>query len=181
MNTPKQPKELKRWTTPNSKSPLVHGSLFGIMNEKVAAAYGQVVSYWWHVEDAMIWMLADLLSGKNTTFMTPDATEGQVFRSIVSNDARIKLMRSLLTTSAHNQHRPAEYDAIIDEFEKINRRRNGLVHGIWRTDPVTQVVTVAKSTPQGHAYEADVTVAATDLLNTLDEMRKLLTRVYQRS
>lgn len=181
MNTPKQFKNVKRWKTPNLKGPPLNGTLFGIMNDQIAAAYGQVVSYWWHVEDAMIWMLADLLSGNDTTALTPDATEGQVLRSIVSNDARIKLMRSLLQTTPQNMHRSPEFDAIIDEFERLSRRRNSLVHGIWRTDPVSQEVTVAKSTPKGYAYEKDVAVAVADLENTLSDMRMLFDRIYRRS
>lgn len=180
MNTPKQPKPAKRWDGPNQKRPPQNGRVFGISNQQVAASYGFVVSYWWHVEEAMIWVLADLLSGDNTVFMSPDATVGQVFRSIVSNDARIKLMRSLLTTTPQNRNRSLEFDQIIDEFERLNRRRNGLVHGVWHTDPVTQLVTVAKSTPQGYPYEPDIIVNSADLLAILNEMRELVARIFRR-
>jgi hypothetical protein len=112
----------------------------------VGAAFGFLVSYWWHVEETMTHVLEDLLEGKRNDTYSTNSPARRIFRSIVSEDARIKLMWALLEGSPHNAEMPPIYDEILHEFKALNRIRNDLVHGYWFTDAATGAVRHRSST-----------------------------------
>ena len=126
MNTPKtrKPKRYKPRSLGELKNP--DGRyVSGLWNERFALLLGQLVSYWPMVEDKMIGILADLLD-----YPPSAGTNGpprQIFRSIISNQARRKLMLSLLERSRINKDKEQYYDEVIAEFDKLNAKRNDYV------------------------------------------------------
>lgn len=128
MNTPRSKKPLrfgqqlpKRRDTPDGR----YSS--GLWQDKLVSAVGQIATYWPHIEDAMIEILRDLLGGD------PELPARQVFRSIISQQARIQVMTALLAKSRLNEHKSGVYDEIIAEFAALNKLRNTYVHGLWWT------------------------------------------------
>jgi hypothetical protein len=57
----------------------------------------------------------------------------QVFRSLNSEDARVKVMRSLLEQAPSNKNKGQEFDEIIDLFVEVKKKRNIYAHGLWAT------------------------------------------------
>jgi hypothetical protein len=99
----------------------------GIWNDEFLLALGRIATYWPHVEDAMVMVLHDLI-GRVDFFVAR-----QIFRSIIANEARRKVMTALLEKTALNRNKPQAYDDILHEFYKLNGTRNDYVHGLWFT------------------------------------------------
>jgi hypothetical protein len=57
----------------------------------------------------------------------------QIYRSIISPQSRIKVLRSLLQRTELNQRKDPIYDEVIDEFSSLNDQRNTYLHGLWHT------------------------------------------------
>jgi hypothetical protein len=57
----------------------------------------------------------------------------QIFRSIISNQAREKLLITLLERAEINREKEPFYDDVIRAFHNLNKRRNKYVHGFWQT------------------------------------------------
>jgi len=182
MNTPRT-KPLKRWRPPVERSGESHpqGVTWGITDRHIAAAYGYLVSYWWHVEEQMIYLLDELLTGQAKASYPPELSARQVFRSITSQDGRIKLMKNLLETLQHNVHRCRRYDELIDEFAAVNSLRNKFVHGIWATDSATGEVRLRKATIQHEAYEPSTVITLAEIEAVQARMRSLFERVAVRN
>jgi hypothetical protein len=165
MNTPKS-KLPRRYssrrtteiTTPDGK----YSS--GIWDEKFVSLYGQIVAYWSHVEDWMIEVLRDLLGGG------PQVPARQVFRSIISNQARKTMMLTLLERARINEHKSALYDQLIRDFSDLNTRRNTYVHGIWHTHESGVVWLCEESIDDFHHLDAREVKK-----KELEEMWKLMT------
>src|ERR1700730_18687698 len=90
----KPSKHLKRYTPKPPNDDALEGHYKpGILNEGFAALFGRNISIWVHVEDLMIGVLQDLLGGGKR------APARQIFHSIVSNQARMNLLRTCLQRS----------------------------------------------------------------------------------
>jgi hypothetical protein len=131
MNTPKTPKAPKRWK-PRTPRVQLKGGLWGICDISMAAVFGRLISYWPHVEEHMIIVFEELISGEHT--QTNEAvyrSSREIFLSIRSPSARITVMRFLLQEAHHNKEKNVIYDEIIAEFDSLNDIRNQYVHGRW--------------------------------------------------
>ena len=131
MNTPKTPKAPKRWK-PKTPRTQLKGGFWGIRDTSMAAVFGMLLSYWPHVEETIIIVFEELISGEYT--LTNEAvyrSSREIFLSIRSPSARINVMRSLLEEAHHNKEKNVIYDEIIDEFHSLNKIRNDYVHGRW--------------------------------------------------
>ena len=149
------------------------GTYWGIRNAAVAAAYGEVVSYWWHVESEMAVLLNDLLIGKKTESYGSDLPSITLFRSIVSQKARIDVMRELLEQSDFDPEQTNIYKSLIDAFNDVNTERNMLVHAAWFTDIATGKVTIEPQTKKliRARYSREMSVEALEA--TSARMREL--------
>ncbi|MFN2473459.1 MAG: hypothetical protein ABR588_06020 [Sphingomicrobium sp.] len=173
MNTPKTRKPVRWKPSTTHYPPPEAGGYWGIADTMVAAEFGFLVSYWWHVEETMTFVFEDLLEGrKNDTFSSNSAAR-RIFRTIISEDARIKLMTALLEGSPHNTGMSEVYDTILDEFKSLNSIRNDLVHGRWFTDAKTMVVTVRKSSNIPIESQRPQTITAAYLQSIVSRMRAL--------
>src|SRR4051794_1564707 len=90
----------------------------GLQNLDFAMRLGTLVAYWPHLEERASDLMRELIGGPR------DTPSRQIFRAVVSQDARIKVMRALLQESPKNQNKGAVFDAMINEFEELNRARN---------------------------------------------------------
>jgi hypothetical protein len=99
----------------------------GILNDDFARLVGRITACWPHVEEQMICVLRDLIAGH------AQVPARQVFRSIVSEAVRIRIMTSLLEHSPVNASKGKFYDEIIFAFRVLNNKRNECVHGLWWT------------------------------------------------
>src|ERR1700748_426664 len=87
----------------------------GLTNDDYAVALADITTHWSHLEEGMIAFFALLLGHP-----APTSPARQIYRSIVSPNARIKMLKAVLEKSAINRDKTAEYDAIISEFELLN-------------------------------------------------------------
>jgi len=90
-------------------------------------ALGQIASFWPHLEDAMIEIMRDLLGSDR------HMPARQIFRAIISNQARKKVMVALLEKSRLNRDKTVFYDETIQEFSALAGKRNDYLHGLWWT------------------------------------------------
>ncbi len=174
MNTPKTPKPI-RWkqsSTTHYPAPEAGGN-WGIADTAIAAQFGFLVSYWWHVEETMTYVFEDLLEGRRNETFSSNSAARKIFRTIISEDARIKLMTALLEGSPHNADLPELYDDIIDEFKALNGIRNGLVHGHWFTEANTGKVTVRISSNVPIESRRPQEITAKYLASIINRMRAL--------
>jgi hypothetical protein len=104
-----------------------HSYEIGIQNDDFAAAFGKLTAYWPHVEERMICVLRDLIAGHT---LVPAR---QIFRSVISEAVRIRIMTALLEHSPGNAGKSQFYDKILLDFRSLNSKRNVMVHGIWWT------------------------------------------------
>jgi hypothetical protein len=85
----------------------------GIHNAQFAALVERIVAYLPHIEERMI--------GSATLMGDPTSPARQVFRSLNSEDARVKVMRALLEQAKINQARGQEFDEAIDLSSRSRR------------------------------------------------------------
>jgi hypothetical protein len=104
-----------------------HSYEMGVQNDHFAALLGKLTAYWPHVEEQMICVLRDLIAGHTR------APARQIFRSVISEAVRIRIMTALLEHSPDNAGKNQFYDKVIFDFRSLNSKRNAMVHGIWWT------------------------------------------------
>jgi hypothetical protein len=127
MNTPRT-KKPKRYVHANRKRGDVEAGIYldGLQDEQFLVHLGAIATRWTHVEEGMTRILGDLLG----------VTDGniplrQLFRSVVSAQVRITILRNLLENTQRNADKGPEYDELIHEFSAVNKLRNKYVHGLW--------------------------------------------------
>lgn len=150
MKTPKEPKRFSSRKKQTNAKPRSHpdGRYTGsITDASLAAALGQVITQWAHLEDRMIIVMHDLISDE------PNLPARQIFRAIINQQARIKVLRALLQRSRRNKGKSADFDAVIDEFSAINDLRNSFLHGLWYTHESGRTFLSEASTEDFHFLE----------------------------
>jgi len=101
----------------------------GILNPAHARLVGQIMTILPHIEERMIAVLARLLGHPGTD----NGPARQVFRSIQSEHARIRMMQALLKNGFINREKPQIFDEVIRGFEIVKDKRNTYAHGLWFT------------------------------------------------
>jgi hypothetical protein len=126
MNTPRS-KPPKRYSEPKPTKRLRPdgGYSAGIYNAAFAVAIGQMTGVWPSVEEQMVGIFMILTGIKDLQ------SARQVFRSIINEQIRIKIMRNMLERSPAHTDKGQIYDEIIDEFHALGGIRNKYVHGLW--------------------------------------------------
>lgn len=154
-------KELKRYRHAPSGSGVPDGEyVSGIDNDEFRNLLGDIISLWTHIEERMAWVFFQLAHVKD------EAAAKQLFRSISSQQLRIKLMRNMLQKSPLNQNLDAQWDEVIGEFERLNIHRNNYVHSLWYTHQSKRVFIAEKL----DIFEVDFSWREVDL----KEMQKVL-------
>lgn len=140
----------------------------GLSNSDFANQLGVIASYWPHLEEQMIGILGQLLGD--------GAPARQVFRAIIAQNARIKVMKALLERTARNKTKGSEYDEIISEFASLNDLRNTYIHGLWHTHETGRVFFSESSIDDGHIF-AQRELLIEELQNATIRMGNLWVRV----
>jgi len=122
MATPKR----FQWPTGRQKQFTVHG---GVSDPAILALLGKFIVTWNHAEHMMIVVFEHLLNLANNF-----DTAKLIFTSIINAQTRIEMMRTLLESGVNNANKSADFDALLDEFAKLNKLRNTYVHGLWFTN-----------------------------------------------
>ena len=130
MNTPRS-KPIIRWNTPRKKTKRLPNSpdgryFGGLHNDEIAKYVTYIITILPHIEEQIIEIMALLMGDAS-------APARQVFRSLNSEEARVKVMRALLETTRHNETKGREFDEVIDLFVEIKNKRNAYAHGLWWT------------------------------------------------
>ena len=118
------------------------------------------------LEEQMIGVFAKLMGADHS------APVREVFRSIINQREKIKMMRHLLERLERNASLPPYYDFIIDEFERLNAARNGFVHGLWWNSADDSYL--SKTEPGNHPFHSVTRkVKPKELQSHLDAMARL--------
>lgn len=183
MNTPRAPKPPKRWKPQTKPSPHAEGGYFGIVEPKAAAAFGFIITYWPHIEEWMIRVLDELLTGERAPHMSGRVSPAarQVWSSVINAQARIKIMRTLLEKGPQNVAMPGGYDAILDEFDSLNDLRNRLVHGLWMTDHDRKRVMYWPAAVEEHTKRQPLRVTVEELEHVEARMKNLMQAIHARN
>jgi len=100
----------------------------GIHNTEIATDVCRIITEWPHIEEQFIPLFAQL-TGIN------DINSARiVFRTIVSQDARLKIMMAMLEKSPHHADKAVKFDELIAEFKSLNGARNEYAHALWWTE-----------------------------------------------
>ena len=126
MNTPRS-KPPERYSAPKPDHDPAGTYLAGIRDDDAAKAIGKFLTGWPHVEERMVVIFGQLAT------ITDFYLARQMFRTIVSQQLRIKIMRSLLQKTPIHRGKGLFFDKMIKEFEALNKVRNGYAHGLWFT------------------------------------------------
>jgi hypothetical protein len=144
----------------------------GLHNPEFAALVGQIITDLPHVEERMISFMALLLGDVS-------APAQQVFRSLHSEDSRVKVMRVLLEKSKINQDKGQEFDDLLDLFVEVKKRRNALAHGLWSTHSSGRVFLAEPTTDEFHSFITQREIKKTELTHTLNRIDALNKLAFQ--
>ena len=111
----------------------------GCGDQAISIALADAITNWPFVEDAMVAVLRSLLGGP------PEEIASSVFHALIAQNTRLPVMRSLLEDTRANRDRPEVYDDILNEFKRLNSRRNDYVHHYWYTHKETGSVYLCPS------------------------------------
>lgn len=99
---------------------------YGLTEPRAAAIFASFVTNFTELEHRMEALAAKLMG------TDPDVAS-IAMRSVVSIQARIGLLESVLTRARRNHDLPPAFDEAIREFQSLKKIRNDYVHGRWRT------------------------------------------------
>jgi hypothetical protein len=139
----------------------------GIQNDVFANLIGKITACWPHVEEQMICVLRDLIAGHAR------APARHIFRSIISEAVRIKIMTSLLEHSPVNANKGKFYDEVIFAFRELNQKRNEYVHSSWWTRDDNKMF-IIKESVQDYEHGMGRQIRARELEITLKKMLGLM-------
>jgi hypothetical protein len=142
----------------------------GIQEPAFAAKFGEMASLWPHIEDKMIDVLTELLGGDY------ELPARQIYRSIISPQARIKVLRSLLERTEMNQRKDKIYDEIISEFATLNNLRNTYLHGLWHTHESGRVFFIEASVDETSLFE-NREIHVEEIVSAIGKMTALENRI----
>jgi uncharacterized protein (UPF0335 family) len=139
----------------------------GLQNKELLVFVGRIITYLPQIEERMIEVMALLMGDKL-------APARQVFRSLNSEDARVKVMRSMLEQSHINRDKGREFDEIIDLFAEVKKARNIYAHGLWRSHHPSQRAFIQEASADETAtFLSEREVKASELRAVLKRMGEL--------
>src|SRR4051812_44820339 len=118
LNTPRR-KPPSRYSSPKPDPDPEGTYLAGIHDDDAAKGIGRFLTSWPHVEERMVVIFGQLAT------ITDFYLARQMFRTIVSQQVRIKVMRSLLEKAPTHRGKGLFFDEMINEFASLNGARNG--------------------------------------------------------
>lgn len=138
----------------------------GLWNDELAALVGRIATMLPQIEETMIDFLGLLLGGNHMP-------SRQIFRAIIGEEIRIKVLRSLLEHASINKDKGQEFDEVIDLFASVKNKRNTLVHGLWYTHESGRAFIAEPTTEHSFAFFDTREVRKAELLEDLKRMGDL--------
>jgi hypothetical protein len=140
MNTPRS-KKPKRYTTRASSEANDEAEYEpGILEPRMAEAMGNILTIWPHVEGHMVFVFGKLIGVGDM------GNARLIFRSIINQNTRISIMKTMLEKSPIHAETSDWFDKIVDEFAALNRIRNTYAHCLWLTHTQTQRIYLTEET-----------------------------------
>lgn len=103
----------------------------------------------------------------------------EMFHALLAQNTRLPVMRALLQNTTANAGKSADYDAILDEFKRLNDQRNQFIHGYWYTHAETDHVYLCKSNQDAaSALAGGKRVTAADLVEFQKSCGTLMGRAF---
>ena len=146
MNTLRS-KPIKRFDKArHPKNPDLPQGMFngGIKDEQILLTLGKLISTWTHLEERMIYIFGILTK-------TERGAAREIFRSVIAQEVKIKMMRFLLEETEGHAQQPPFFDKVLDEFQSLNTSRNKYVHGLWYHNE--KATYLSSSDPARHPFE----------------------------
>lgn len=169
MNTPSTP---KRWTGQFSWP---HGPdealSHTVSDEKILAKIGEIIVAFGHLEQHMRDIMSILIGG-------PHYAGSIISDAIMSAKTRTDIMRRLLQEMPENAERPKHLDDVLDDFLKINKRRNDYVHGLWYTAEKSKLVMRCGTDGLGLSFMRAKPVSIDEMETLLDDISNLNRRIW---
>jgi hypothetical protein len=136
-----------------------------------------LITYWPLIEEQMVVVFKDLIGTDD------QSTARLIFRSIINQNIRITVMRSLLEKSPHHTEKGVFFDELLDEFGSLNSMRNKYAHGLWYTYQDTGRIFIEEETDTYHLFFQKREVTAAELDNVTRRFSNFLGKLlgYQRS
>jgi hypothetical protein len=116
----------------------------GVNDPDILALLGRLVAEWPHLEERMVYIFG-LLTG------TEGGLSREIFRTIISQEVRNKIMKHALEETVQNADKPAFFDKVLSEFASLNTSRNKYVHGLWMCND--EATYLATSEAARHPFE----------------------------
>ena len=145
----------------------------GLWDDAYLKCVGQIATYFPLIENEMIRILGDLLGAGG------GMSARQIFASINSHKARVKVMTSLLEHSYVNRMKGSEYDEFISEFDGMANSRNDYVHHIWWTHSSGRVF-LAPPSVTDYGWHDGREVTLNELEGVIERMGELMRRLQVR-
>ena len=171
VNTARTKLPLRFGRLPKRVSNVPDGSYkSGLWDDAFVLAIGRIITFFPLLERSMSEVMAELVGGV-------DPPVRQIFYSISNQQARIKIMRSLLQEAQSNKNKDSTWDAFIDDFASISGSRSDYAHGLWWThDSGNIFLEPPDPSISGILNKREVTL--NELNNVIDRMNDLSTRLY---
>lgn len=149
--------------------PKTYGAFnYGVRDPKMAQTIGMIITFWPAVEERMIGFLRILLGGHT------DIPARMLYRTIISAEIKITLMRKLLEETELNRDKDASYDAIIREFKSLNDLRNKYAHSLFKTREGDNKVLIFESqTDDWYSFNDERELRLPELTDCLKRMETL--------
>lgn len=172
-------------STPRSKRPTRFGdaprmmhmqvpdgtSSSGLIEPRFAQLIGCIITHWTHLEEAMIQVMSSLLG-------EVPGPGRQVFRAIISEHARVKVMTALLEQAAINRSKGRWYDDVIAEFDSLRKIRNNFTHGLWWTHEHGEVFFAEPKIEEGGYFNPQRKVSLSELEDANDRIIGLSRKIW---
>jgi hypothetical protein len=111
----------------------------GIWDTNYAVALGTMVASWSHLEENFLYVFHSITGGMH------ERVTRIIFRSILSQESRIRIPREILEKSPYHYKTDVEFDEMIDEFASRTNARNKFIHGMWYTHDSGKVYIINSS------------------------------------
>ena len=179
MNTPRKMKRYGMDIPSFSSRQGIYST--GLTNDDYAVALADITTHWSYLEESMIGFFALLLGHPSPSLgrlgHSSPSPARQIYRSIMAPNARIQMLKAVLEKSEINRDKTAEYDAVINEFELLNRARNTYVHGLWDTHHESGRAFLCEPSPDEFYFFQPRYVPIEELQNTVIRMGNLARRI----
>jgi hypothetical protein len=139
----------------------------GIHDAEIAADVCRIITEWPHIEEHFIPLFAQL------TGITDINSARIVFRTVISQDARLKIMKAMLEKAPHHADKTIKFDELIAEFKSLNGARNEYAHAIWWTEDQGKVY-LSSDLDTYFGYGTPRLVPRNETTNILSRTKKLL-------